>query len=374
MSDDRKVRVLIVDDSAIMRQLLADILRSSPQIEVAGYARNGLEAMEKTRDLRPDVITLDVEMPVMSGLEALPGLVGIYHKPVVMVSSLTQEGAETTLTALEMGAVDFVPKPVANQISSMRNVADEIVAKILQAGKSQVQISLAVSKPAPAPPQVSEKKPPEAFLSQVAEAPAKTPRDSAKSDKPPKNVVLIGISTGGPQALSETIPLIRPPVPPILIVQHMPSKFTGAFADRLNRKSALEVREAVTGDRLRNDTVLIAPGGKHLRIAGKSPLTARIEVTDDPPISGHKPSVDCLFESAVPVFGDAITAIIMTGMGRDGVRGLLAIRAAGGATFGQDEATSTVYGMNKAAWLEGAVETQFPLTKLPGIVTRAWKG
>lgn len=374
MSDDRKVRVLIVDDSAIMRQLLADILRTSPHIEVAGYARNGLEAMEKTRDLRPDVITLDVEMPVMSGLEALPGLVGIYHKPVVMVSSLTQEGAETTLTALEMGAVDFVPKPVANQISSMRSVADEIVAKILQAGKSQVQISSAVSKPAPAPPQASEKKSPEAFLSQVAEAPAKPPRDSAKSDKPPKNIVLIGISTGGPQALSETIPLIRPPVPPILIVQHMPSKFTGAFADRLNRKSSLEVREAVNGDRLKNDTVLIAPGGKHLRIAGKTPLTARIEVTDDPPISGHKPSVDCLFESALPVFGDAITAIIMTGMGRDGVRGLLAIRAAGGSTFGQDEATSTVYGMNKAAWLEGAVETQFPLAKLPGIVAKAWRG
>ncbi|MBI1324011.1 chemotaxis-specific protein-glutamate methyltransferase CheB [bacterium] len=374
MSDDRKVRVLIVDDSAIMRQLLADILRSSPHIEVAGYARNGLEAMEKTRDLRPDVITLDVEMPVMSGLEALPGLVGIYHKPVVMVSSLTQEGAETTLTALEMGAVDFVPKPVANQISSMRSVADEIVAKILQAGKSQVQISSAVSKPVPAHPQVSEKKAPEAFLSQVAEAPAKPPRESSKSEKPPKNIVLIGISTGGPQALSETIPLIRPPVPPILIVQHMPSKFTGAFADRLNRKSSLEVREAVTGDRLKNDTVLIAPGGKHLRIAGKSPLTARIEVTDDPPISGHKPSVDCLFESALPVFGESITAIIMTGMGRDGVRGLLAIRAAGGATFGQDEATSTVYGMNKAAWLEGAVETQFPLTKLPGIVAKSWRG
>ncbi len=375
MSDDRKVRVLIVDDSAIMRQLLADILRSSPHIEIAGYARNGLEAMEKTRDLRPDVITLDVEMPVMSGLEALPGLVGIYHKPVVMVSSLTQEGAETTLTALEMGAVDFVPKPVANQLTAMRNVADEIVAKVLQACQSQVHARAATPKAAaPSPPPPIEKRAPEAHLAQVAEGASKPPRDASRTEKPPKNVVLIGISTGGPQALSETIPLIRPPVPPILIVQHMPSKFTGAFADRLNRKSALDVREAVTGDRLKNDTVLVAPGGKHLRITGKTPLTARIEVTDDPPISGHKPSVDCLFESALPVFGDAITAIIMTGMGRDGVRGLLAIRAAGGATFGQDEETSTVFGMNKAAWLEGAVETQFPLAKLPGIVAKAWKG
>ncbi len=373
MSEDTKVRVLIVDDSAIMRQLLADILRSSPRIEVAGFARNGMEALEKTRDLRPDVITLDVEMPVMSGLEALPGLVGIYHRPVVMVSSLTQEGAETTLTALEMGAVDFVPKPVAHQLTSMRNVADEIIAKILSAGKSQVQITDAISKVVPPPPP-AEKKAPEAYLTQVTEAPAKPPRDAVKTDKAPRNIVLIGISTGGPQALSETISQLRPPVPPILIVQHMPSKFTGAFAERLNRKSVLEVREAVSGDRLRNDTVLVAPGGRHMRITGKSPMTARIELSDEPPISGHKPSVDCLFESAVPVFGDQIVGIIMTGMGRDGVRGLQAIRAAGGSTFGQDEESSTVYGMNKAAWLEGAVETQFPLAKLPTIVTKAWRG
>jgi len=373
MSDDIKLRVLIVDDSAIMRQLLADILRSSNRIEVIGFARNGIEALEKTRDLRPDVITLDVEMPVMSGLEALPGLVGIYHKPVVMVSTLTQEGAETTLTALEMGAVDFVPKPVANQLTSMRNVSDEIIAKILAAGNSQVQLTTAISKVVPPPPP-AEKKAPEAFLSHVADSPSKLPRDATKTEKPPKNIVLIGISTGGPQALSETISQIRPPVPPILIVQHMPSKFTGAFAERLNRKSALEVHEAVTGDRLKNDTVLIAPGGRHMRITGKSPMTARIEISDDPPISGHKPSVDCLFESALPIFGDQIVGIIMTGMGRDGVRGLLAIRAAGGSTFGQDEETSTVYGMNKAAWLEGAVETQFPLAKLPGIVAKAWHG
>lgn len=373
MSDDTRVRVLIVDDSAIMRQLLTDILRSSPHIEVAGFARNGIEALEKTRDLRPDVITLDVEMPVMSGLEALPGLVGIYHRPVVMVSSLTQEGAETTLAALEMGAVDFVPKPIAHQISSMRNLADEIIAKILQARKSQVHISDSASRVAPPTPPV-EKKPVDASHAAHAETPAAPVRETHKTEKEPKSVVLIGISTGGPQALSETISQMRPPVPPILIVQHMPSKFTGAFADRLNRKCPLEVREAATGDRLKNDTVYVAPGGRHMRIVGKSPLTARIEITDDPPISGHKPSVDCLFESAVPVFGDQIVGIIMTGMGRDGVRGLLAIRAAGGSTFGQDEATSTVYGMNKAAWQEGAVETQFPLAKLPSIVAKAWRG
>ena len=198
----------------------------------------------------------------------------------------------------------------------------------------------------------------------------KTPRPLAGGGR----IIFVGASTGGTEAVKTFLQGIPPDCPPILIVQHMPSKFTGAFAERLNRKSVLEVREAVSGDRLRNDTVLVAPGGRHMRITGKSPMTARIELSDEPPISGHKPSVDCLFESAVPVFGDQIVGIIMTGMGRDGVRGLQAIRAAGGSTFGQDEESSTVYGMNKAAWLEGAVETQFPLAKLPTIVTKAWRG
>lgn len=357
------LKVLIVDDSAIMRQVLTDILRSCPQIQVVGTARDGREALERTRDLRPDVVTLDVEMPVMSGLEALPGLVGIYQVPVVMVSALTQEGAETTLQALELGAVDFVPKPGSNPISKMRNEADEIINKVLSAGSSHIRIAVAKAR--------TLKNLDAAQIAVKEEMPRERKRLSS-TDQTPRSIVVIGISTGGPQALNDTLIQLEPPIPPTLIVQHMPAKFTSAFANRLQNKCAVDVREAQQGDRLRNDLILIAPGGNHMRLIGKTTGLARIEINDEPPISGHKPSIDCLFESAVPIFGSAITAILMTGMGRDGVRGTAMIRAAGGATFGQDEATSTVYGMNKAGWLEGAIQTQFPLEKLPAIIRQAW--
>jgi two-component system chemotaxis response regulator CheB len=368
MSNEEPLKVLIVDDSAIMRQLLVDIFRSSSRIQVVGTAKDGREALEKTRDLRPDVITLDVEMPVMNGLEALPGLVGIYQKPVVMVSSLTHEGAETTLQALELGAVDFVPKPGTNQIARLREDAEEIVAKVIAAGSSQIRItpaSVRISKPAvPTPPPIA---------GQSATKKTNIAKVSGSlHGSPPHHLILIGVSTGGPQALNDTLSLIEPPIPPVLIVQHMPGKFTSAFAKRLDSKCAVDVREAVSGDRLRNDLILIAPGGMHMRLVGKTPETARIEITDDPPMTGHKPSADYLFESAVPIFRHAITAIIMTGMGRDGVRGAQLVRSAGGSTFGQDEATSTVYGMNKAAWLEGAIQNQFPLEKLPSIIRHTW--
>ena len=366
MNSENLLKVLIVDDSAIMRQLLSDIFRSSQRIQVVGTAKDGREALEKTRDLRPDVVTLDVEMPVMNGLEALPGLVGIYQKPVVMVSSLTQEGAETTLQALELGAVDFVPKPGTNQVARLKEEAEEIIAKVLAAGKSQIRI-------AHAPPHIARL--PEGSPAPQAPAPISSslaPKSATSAIIAPHHLVLIGISTGGPQALNDTLCFLEPPIPPVLIVQHMPGKFTSAFAERLNRKCHVEVREAVTGDRLKNDQILIAPGGLHMRIVGKSPATARIELTDDPPMTGHKPSADYLFESAIPVFHAAITAIVMTGMGRDGARGAGLVRAAGGSTFGQDEATSIVYGMNKCAWQEGAIQTQFPLEKLPSIIRQAW--
>ncbi|MFO0908059.1 MAG: CheB methylesterase domain-containing protein [Isosphaeraceae bacterium] len=180
---------------------------------------------------------------------------------------------------------------------------------------------------------------------------------------------MIGISTGGPQALTAVLPLIQPPVPPILIVQHMPALFTGVFAERLNRACEIEVKEAEEGDKLIPNRILVAPGGRHLAVAGLPPKS-RVVITDDPPVSGHKPSVDVLFTSAARLFQSGTVAVIMTGMGRDGVDGCKKVLAAGGFTLGQDEATSAVYGMNKVAFLEGALNTQFALNQLPSLIRR----
>jgi two-component system chemotaxis response regulator CheB len=360
---------LIVDDSALMRRLLSDLLGSSPEIEVAGVARDGREAVVQALHLKPDVITLDVEMPEVSGLDALPALLAVNQAPVVMVSALTQEGAEVTLQALELGAVDFFPKPERNQLAEMRASRDLLVAKVLAAAQSRVRRPRRTAAPpvapsAPAAPATSA-------------PPARRPRVRVPGPIPPPAqasasgslCVVIGISTGGPQALSQVFPMLAPPLPPILVVQHMPAQFTGVFSQRLNRYSnaAVTVKEAEEGDLVLPDRVLIAPGGRHVMLTGHPPRV-RVALSDDPPVSGHRPSIDVLFHSAARVFQSAAVGLLMTGMGRDGVEGCKAIRAAGGFTLGQDEATSVVYGMNKAAFLEGAVKAQFALDELPTIL------
>ena len=355
--DGGRVRVLIVDDSALMRRLLTDLLSSSPEIEVAGVARDGREAVAQAVKLKPDVITLDVEMPEVSGLEALPALLAVHEAPVVMVSALTQEGAEVTLQALELGAVDFLPKPQKNQLSEMRAISDLLVAKVLAAAQSRVRrprrtgkIARPSSPDAPAP---------------AASRPTRTPA----AGHSPVACVVIGISTGGPQALSQVFPLLTPPLPPILVVQHMLAEFTAVFTQRLDRYTnpALKVKPAEEGDVVLPDRVLIAPGGRHLMLTGSS-TRARVTISDEPEVSGHRPSIDVLFRSAAQVYKSGVVGILMTGMGRDGVEGCKAIQAAGGFTLGQDEATSVVYGMNKAAFVEGAIKAQFALDELPGIL------
>ena len=355
-----KVRVLIVDDSALMRRLLSDMLGSSPEIEVVGMARDGREAVAQAVRLRPDVITLDVEMPEVSGLEALPALLAVHEAPVVMVSALTQEGAEVTLQALELGAVDFLPKPQRNQLSEMRASRDLLVAKVLAAAQSRVR------RPRRAHRRRDGAGPP---ATAPAAASAATPagRRGRSAAGPP--CVVIGISTGGPQALSQVFPLLAAPLPPILVVQHMLAEFTGVFAERLDRYTgpSIKVKQAEEGDAVLPDRILIAPGGRHLTIAGRPPRV-RVAISDDPEVSGHRPSIDVLFRSAAAAFESAVVGILMTGMGRDGVDGCKAILAAGGFTLGQDEASSVVYGMNKAAFLEGAIKAQFALDELPGIL------
>ena len=355
--DGGRVRILIVDDSALMRRLLTDLLSSSPEIEVVGVARDGREAVAQAVKLKPDVITLDVEMPEVSGLEALPALLAVHEAPVVMVSALTQEGAEVTLQALELGAVDFLPKPQKNQLSEMRAIRDLLIGKVLSAAQSRVRRPRRTERIARTSPPDA----PAAAASRSTRTPATGPSSVA--------CVVIGISTGGPQALSQVFPLLTPPLPPILVVQHMLAEFTAVFTQRLDRYTnpALKVKSAEEGDVVLPDRILIAPGGRHLMLTGSS-SRARVTISDEREVSGHRPSIDVLFRSAAQVYRSGVVGILMTGMGRDGVEGCKAIQAAGGFTLGQDEATSVVYGMNKAAFVEGAIKVQFALDELPGIL------
>jgi two-component system chemotaxis response regulator CheB len=365
----KRVRVLVVDDSALMRRLLADLLRSAPEIEVVGTARDGRDAVLQASRLRPDVITLDVEMPEVTGLDALPSLLAIGGSEVVMVSALTQEGADVTLQALELGAFDFLPKPEKNQLSELRASRDLLIAKVLAAagtGRRLIPRRRRRASPTAGAPQsrsgvpVSPKRTPALVPPKPSSQPISTTAAGAAC-------VLIGISTGGPQALSQIFPDLHPPLPPIIVVQHMPAQFTGVFAQRLNRYTTLTVKQAEEGDLVLPDQVLVAPGGVHLMVTG-SPPHVRVALSHDPPVSGHRPSVDVLFQSAARVYQRAAIGLLMTGMGRDGVEGCKAILGAGGLTLGQDEDTSAVYGMNKAAYLEGAVKAQFALDELAGII------
>ena len=364
-----RVRVLIVDDSALMRRLLSDLLSTSPEIEVIGVARDGREAVAQALRLKPDVITLDVEMPELSGLEALPAILAVHEVPVVMVSALTHAGAEVTLQALELGAVDYMPKPERNQLAEMRASRDLLVSKVLSAAQSRVRRP---RRAAPSTPPGSTSAP------TATTRPTPRKRPSRPSGAAPTHgtsvgslstCIVIGISTGGPQALSQVFPSLTPPLPPILLVQHMLAEFTATFAERLNRYTAqtIKVKVAEEGDIVLPDQILIAPGGRHLSLSGHPPRV-RVALSDDPEVSGHRPSIDVLFLSAAKVYQAAAVGIIMTGMGRDGVEGCKAILAAGGFTLGQDEASSVVYGMNKAAFLEKAVKVQFPLPELPAIL------
>lgn len=361
----RRVRALVVDDSALMRKLLSEILVSTDEIEVVGTARDGEEAIQEAARLKPDVITLDVQMPGRSGVEILPDLLAAHLAPVVMVSSLTQEGATTTLEALEQGAVDYMPKPEKFQMAEMRSSGPQLVAKVLEASQSRVRRPASAGAGSSAASRLTAR----AIEQSASTAPPriKPVATPGTSLGPTDTVAVIGISTGGPQTLTAIAPLLEPPMPPIVIVQHMPAQFTGVFAQRLNRHCGLTVKEAADGDAVVPGQVLVAPGGKHLELAGRPPRVV-VRLVDAPPVSGHRPSVDVLFQSAARLYGPKTAGFIMTGMGRDGVEGCKAILASGGVTYGQDEATSFVYGMNKAAFVEGHVRGQFAPEDLPTIL------
>jgi len=328
------IRVLIVDDSATMRKLISAALSADPEFQVVGEAADPLQAREAIKALNPDVITLDVEMPNMNGLDFLERLMRLRPMPVVMVSTLTTRGAEATLSALELGAVDCVAKPAAGAPHAF----DVLAEKVKAAAQARVRPARSSSAPIGSCP------------SDIEFAPA-------------DRVVAIGSSTGGVEALLALVERLPANCAPTVITQHMPATFTKSFAERLNRSCAAEVREARDGDPLAVGKVFLAPGGdSHLEVDGVNHLRCR--VAPGPPVSGHCPSVDRLFESVARTAKARAVGVILTGMGRDGAKGLLAIRDAGGRTLGQNEATSVVYGMPKAAFELGAVERQLPLEKI----------
>lgn len=329
-------KVVVVDDSALMRQILSSVINSSPHLTVVGTAANPHSARDLIKQKNPDVVTLDIEMPGMDGLSFLEKIMRLRPMPVVMISSLTQEGAAATIASLELGAVDFVPKPAGDLKNSMQEKGAEIIRKVRDAAN------------------ISPAK-----LRRLTES-AKI--DSVKFDTT-EQIIAIGASTGGVVAIGQILAELPANAPAILVTQHMPEQFTSGFARRLNGKVAMTVSVASDNERVLPGHVYIAPGDKHLRLV-RSGANYVCRLDGGAPVSGHKPSVDVLFESVADAAGPRAVGAILTGMGKDGAEGLMAMRDTGAYTIGQDETSAVVYGMCRVAHERGAVCEQVPLEKI----------
>ena len=330
-----RIRVLVIDDSALMRELLTTLIGTDPAFEVVGSAPDPVVAWERIKALRPDVLTLDIEMPKMDGLSFLERLMVHHPLPTVMVSSLTEHGCETTVRALELGALDFVPKPKLDLTRGLGASGAELLAKLRIAAVSKVHARTAPKVTAP-------------------------PRLTVKGTH---TVVAIGASTGGTEALREVLAALPADAPGIVIVQHMPERFTAAFANRLDGLCAIRVKEAVHGDRVLPGHALIAPGNRHLRVR-RSGAALSVEVFDGAPVNHVRPAVDLLFRSCASHLASNAMGILLTGMGDDGARGLLTMRQAGARTIAQDEASCVVFGMPREAIARGAAEQVLPLDRI----------
>jgi two-component system chemotaxis response regulator CheB len=337
-----RVRVLVVDDSALMRKLIPQILARDSDIEVVGTAMDGAFGLKKIEDLKPDVVTLDLEMPRMDGMEMLRQITKKSKLPVIIVSALSTEGATATFKALAFGAFDFVAKPRDAASAHMDDIAQDLIVKIKAAAKSKVR-----STPVPELPDGSR--------------PTKM---AVRARREPTKIVAIGISTGGPNALQHLLAKLPGDFPgSIIVVQHMPEGFTSMFANRLNECCAIDVKEAQSGDLLIAGRALICPGNRHIKVR-RMPLGNTVILTDDPRVNGHRPSADILFRSVANEFGSRTIGILMTGMGEDGAAGLGLIKNAGGLTIAQSEESCVVFGMPKAAIERGHATRVVPLDML----------
>ncbi|HOO36721.1 MAG TPA: chemotaxis response regulator protein-glutamate methylesterase [Deltaproteobacteria bacterium] len=341
----KKTKVLIIDDSALVRKLLKDILSSDPMIEVVGTAPDPILAIRKIKSLTPDLITLDIEMPKMDGLTFLAKLMRSQPMPVLMFSSLTQKGAEATIKALSLGAIDFIAKPTVKLSEGIEGLRSELITKVKAASGAKL-------KKAIAPPMLEV--PPKHGMDAIIKAQKVPPAREGEK------VLVIGASTGGTVAIEQILNKLPADAPPTLIVQHMPPVFTNSFAKRVDTISRMSIIEAQDNDLLKRGVALIAPGGMHM-ILNKGPRGYYVTIKDGPPVNRHKPSVDVLFRSAANTLGSNAVGIILTGMGDDGARGLKEMRSAGAFTIAQDEDSCVVFGMPKVAIEMEAVEKVLPL-------------
>jgi two-component system chemotaxis response regulator CheB len=348
----KRIGVLVVDDSALIQALISDIINAEPDMEVVGVAADPYAAREKIKELNPDVVTLDVELPRMNGLEFLERLMRLRPTPVVMVSSLTGAGASTTLRALELGAVDFVLKPNIDVEDGVLELAANLTDKIRAASVARVRRYL--------------DRPREKIIS----ADGASPLAVRHPIRLHETIIVIGSSTGGTEALKEVLERIPPNAPPILVTQHMPPGFTKSFAERLDRLCQIGVCEATSGMRLLVGNAYIAPGSAHLLVTRRDSVGHTV-LSDAPPVNRHRPSVDVLFHSAAVTYGKKAIGVMLTGMGKDGAVGMAEMHTAGAFTVAQDEASCVVFGMPKAAIDAGGVTKVAPLNAIAHIIMQS---
>ncbi len=353
-----KRKVLVSDDSAVVRKLLTNILSADKDIEVVGTAMDAYIARDKIKRLNPDVLTLDVEMPKMDGVTFLKNVMRLRPMPVVMVSTLTEKGAEVTLDSLDVGAVDFVTKPKLDITHNLEAYAEEILTKVKTAARARVRPYTPPPKPVVA----------DAHDTDEVMGEFKTKKHLVTTEK----LIAIGASTGGTEAIREVLDALPPTSPAIVITQHIPPKFSAAFAQRANNSSALNVKEAEDGDLITPGCVYVAPGDKHLLVV-KDGVRWKCQLCDSDPVNRHKPSVDVLFRSVAENVGPNALGVIMTGMGKDGANGLKEMRETGAHTIAQDEASSVVWGMPGAAVEVGAAAEVISLPRIAPYLVEHYK-